>query len=193
LDLPLGGLTVILSGTGYQMQPIGEKSLLCSAVDRRNLMHSASPQIRPSTVGAELFSRFVLFELTEQMRTGDADQMALISTLRDPRLTKPIDEEVVQKLTEKQLTEKDIIDDSEWACAPIVVTLNEVRISLNYDMAVRFAKVRRLPIIIWRHLRRTSNQHDRRRNRPIIQTGTWAVGDFCCWSSRIPNSKPQPD
>lgn len=110
--------------------------------------HSASPQIRPSTIGPELFSRFVWFELTEQMRTEDADQIALISTLHDPRLTQPI--EVVPKLTEKQLTEKYIIEDSEWACAPIVVTLKEVRTSINYDMAVRFAEVRRLPIIIWR-------------------------------------------
>lgn len=83
------------------MQPIGEKSLFCAVVDQRKLMHSASLQIRPSTVGAELFSRFVLFELTEQMRTGDADQMALISTLRDPRSTQLIDDEIVQKLTKK--------------------------------------------------------------------------------------------
>lgn len=147
MDLLFGGLTVILSGDANRMHPLGEKSLFCAVVDQRNLMHSASLQIRPSTVGAELFSRF---ELTEQMRTGDADQMALISTLRDPRSTQPIDDEIVQKLTKKKLTEKDIIEDSEWACAPIVVTLNEVRTSLNYDMAVRFAKVRRLPIIIWR-------------------------------------------
>lgn len=78
---------MILSSDAYQMQPIGAKSLFCSVVDQRNLMHSASPEIRPSTVGAELFSRFVLFELMEQMRTGDADQTALISQLRDPRLT----------------------------------------------------------------------------------------------------------
>ncbi|EFX74086.1 hypothetical protein DAPPUDRAFT_324668 [Daphnia pulex] len=57
-------------------------------------------------------------------------------------LTQPIDDEVVQKMN--------ISKDSEWACAPIVVTLNEVRSSLNYGMAVRFAKVRRVPILVWR-------------------------------------------
>ena len=150
MDLPFGGLTVILSGDAYQMQPIGAKSLFCSVVDQRNLMHYKSPEIRPSTVGAELFSRFILFELTEQMRTGDADQISLISKIRDPHLTQPIDDEVVQKMTEKQLTATDIYEDSEWACAPIVVTLNEVRSSLNYDMVVRFAKVRRVPILVWR-------------------------------------------
>ena len=91
MDLPFGGLTVILSGDAYQMQPIGAKSLFCSVVDQRNLMHYKSPEIRPSTVGAELFSRFILFELTEQMRTGDADQISLISKLRDPHLTQPIE------------------------------------------------------------------------------------------------------
>jgi hypothetical protein len=79
------------------MQPIGAKSLFCAVVDQRNLMHYTSPEKSPSTVGAELFSRFILFELTEQMRTGDADQISLISKLRDPHLTQPIDDESFRK------------------------------------------------------------------------------------------------
>jgi hypothetical protein len=79
------------------MQPIGAKSLFCAVVDQRNLMHYTSTEIRPSTVSAELFFRFILFELTEQMRTGDADQISLISKLRDPHLTQPIDDESFRK------------------------------------------------------------------------------------------------
>ncbi|EFX73493.1 hypothetical protein DAPPUDRAFT_109771 [Daphnia pulex] len=66
------------------MQPTGVKLKFFCVVDQRNLMHSTSPEIRPSKVSAELFSRFIPCDRAK-LRTGKADQMAL-TQLRDPRL-----------------------------------------------------------------------------------------------------------
>ncbi|EFX67545.1 hypothetical protein DAPPUDRAFT_115373 [Daphnia pulex] len=129
------------------------------------------------------------------MRTGDADKMALISTLRDPRLTQPIDDEVVQKLTEKQLTEKYIIEDSEWACAPIVVTLKEVR---TYQLTTIWLCASRKFVVFLSLFGVFPSPENEQPARPQKKSTNYTnknvgCGRFCCWGARIPNSKHQPD
>lgn len=97
-DLPFGGKFVILTGDASQLQPVASKSLYCSAQNHQNLANPNSHNITPSSIGSELFSRFSMFELTEQMRTTDATQIKLINQLRDPTNNKPIDDDVLKQL-----------------------------------------------------------------------------------------------
>ena len=149
-DRPFGGLMVILSGDAYQLQPVCSKSLYSSVVKQHDLIDLKSKGITPSSIGSELFSRFVMFELTEQMRTDDVNHISLINHLRDPSIKSPINDEVIKRLTEIQLVTSDVNINPDWTFAPIVVTLNEVRANLNFHMACRFAKLHKLPVIKWR-------------------------------------------
>lgn len=145
------GLAVILSGDPYQLQPVGSKSLYSSVVDDPDLINRKSRCICPSTIGANLFYQFVLYELTEQMRTQDQlTHIDLIERLQNPSIAQPVNLAFIQSLIEKQLAPRDARQDPDWACAPIVVTLNEFRANINYNMACRFAQQYKLPFIKWR-------------------------------------------
>ena len=150
-DQPFGGLLVILCGDPYQLQPISSKSLFTAVVETHNLTTNINnPQITPSTIGAELFSRFTMFQLTQQMRVHDKSHIALINKLRNPDTTTPINDDVIHYLKSKQLSASDVKNDQTWTIASIVVTLNEVRNTLNYEMACRFAKLKNVPVIRWK-------------------------------------------
>ena len=136
-DKPFGGLTVILSGDPYQLQQKKAKCLFSAAVDTKEISkNSTNPVITPSTIGAELFTRFVIFELSQQMRTDDPEHIELINKMRNSLIRNPIDDNVIRSLMSKQLKPIDAKNDKNWAIAPIVVTLNEVRSNLNYSRPV---------------------------------------------------------
>lgn len=81
---PFCGLTIILFGDPYYLQPVAGKFFYILKVDQPNLINRKSQSFRPAKIGSNLFSQFVFYELVEQMRKHDQTHIALLDRLRNP-------------------------------------------------------------------------------------------------------------
>ena len=141
-------MSVLLTGDFFQLQPIFGNSLCDDAV--RFLADEEPPKTTERLDGIHLFSKFKIFNLTEQMRAADDPQhTALIESCRRLDSTTPFTRSALSFY--KCLGPADVASDPSWAFAPIVVTNNHERLVYNYHQAVRFAKIHGVPLIRWNH------------------------------------------
>ena len=162
--LPFGGKHIIITGDFFQLDPVGNAPLYSTLLkvfkvvpernrDKLSLYNKAN---KPLVTGANLFSKFKLYELKEQMRAADdPKQIQLIEDMRNLDNSQPITHELLQDLiTNNTLNASDFTTSSgkstdTYSKAVIVVTTNAERVPLNLLFSQSFAKHMLLPVIIF--------------------------------------------
>jgi hypothetical protein len=99
----------------------------------------------PLQEGCAVFSQAKWFEVTEQMRSKDVEHDILLSkmykgntvTVTDLQIYKPLDKDDFED------------DDNPWLFAPIIVSTNRERHSLNHPSCIRYAKAKSTVVIRW--------------------------------------------
>jgi hypothetical protein len=82
-----GGLAAFLAGDGFQLGPVSPPEALFESLLRTHDLYEGPPGPQsaanaPRTIGVELFSRFRIIHLTQQMRAAeDAGHTALLESL----------------------------------------------------------------------------------------------------------------
>ena len=149
---PFGGMAVLLVGDFFQMTPVKGTSLFDAALNN----------IPPSKLGTSfeqgcaILERFKMITFTKQYRSVDESHTQAINRMRSDE--SPIDESFLQSL--KILSENDIDKDPSWSVAPIIVSSNRERHSLNLLQAQRFAMSKNVAILRWRKQMNVTNEID---------------------------------
>lgn len=156
-DLPFGGMGMVLCGDFFQLPPpIPPIPLFKSALHAvlpANHTGKNEPKCNlqsPESIGAMLFTTFHKLELRAIKRTNDANHIELLNMCRNIDVECPITPAVVDRLKKLVLTRTDVANEPGWRFAPIVVTSNIERQSINLAQAVRFGRVHGRPVIRWR-------------------------------------------
>lgn len=146
--IPFGGLSVILMGDCFQIDPVAVKKPLHSAcvtpTEPADVGH-------PAGVGTDLFRSFIKREFTINHRIdeADAEHIRCIHTCLRSTASAPITTEFIQKL--RILDADTVSKDPTWLDAIFVVTSNPERHAINSRQAVAFARRNGLPVLVWRH------------------------------------------
>jgi hypothetical protein len=144
---------MIIMGYFNQLPPVAPaESLYAALLKYVSAQASANPHTistGPSTQGAQLFNQFRKIELTRQMRAqNDPEHIEFLNKLRsasrDPK-TRSMD--TINRL--KVITRNDIAQDPTWMKAPIVVTSNEERYSINKHQLLMLAQQQHCPRLVW--------------------------------------------
>jgi hypothetical protein len=154
-----GGFHMILCGDFQQLEPVGGRALY-GEVLKRYAISGVIPlkPDKPRAIGAHLFSKFRIFDLTEQTRArGDKVQIETLRRMRDLTNKMPISIDLLHSLIKHNTLSKDDFatpppaDDPEdtWSNAIMCVASNQERINLNAILAKRFAKERGVPVVVF--------------------------------------------
>jgi hypothetical protein len=139
-----GGLPIILMGDMFQLPPTAGESMYKTVFKNR-----IDSWQRPSQQGATLFSSFSYHELTQNIRSeNDVIHSSIISEMRSTTDFKSFSSKLLDHL--KVITEDDIVHDKKWLTAPIIVTSNSERHSINFYKAKEFAISQGVPVLTWR-------------------------------------------
>jgi hypothetical protein len=154
---PFGGISIILSGDFIQLPATGGTDLWA-------VMYG---HVKGELATArELFSRFFVLNMTQQMRAANcADHCRRLTAYRvlpksypkgdrwtaaDIATFQPINENIVSGLT-RELTEEDVLTEPRWLTeATILVTSNIDRANLNSAAARRFGVTECRAVFYWR-------------------------------------------
>ena len=139
VNQPFGGLAVLFTGDMSQIHPIGGSCLTTSAVKDPG---SFAPDSE-AAAGRRIFVSLQVHELTEQQRAS-GEHVDYQYKILGQRCVTAEDIDYLQVLSRK-----DFADDPNWEFAPICVTNNLCRNSLNYSQARRFAIKHNQPLLIW--------------------------------------------
>ena len=169
-----GGCLVLFTGDLTQLGPVKAGPSLTQAIMDLNL-HSdlwnrsnktklrkqlqtsiypeCEPQINrynethPYTVGATLFLRSAIFELTNQNRSQDSIHTTFVNRMYNHM---PVTVEDFKSRGYKHFTPEDCIDDPHaWDEAPVLVATNRERYTLTHFRAVNLARNRQTYVIRW--------------------------------------------
>jgi hypothetical protein len=150
-----GGLSVIIMGDFMQIPPvkdtliIDDLILLESEINMSNI--NKDRKLRDSQIsGVQLFKKFLLFQFKEQMRSIDKEHSEFLENLRTFSYTEnklKLSEIIHKKFN--VLSSSDIQNDINWISAPIVVTSNYERATINIQQAMIFGKLHNVPIFYW--------------------------------------------
>lgn len=142
-----GGLGVILVGDFFQLAPVRDGKTLPEVLVAAARVHARDPlQNGLSSVertAADLFGKFQLIQLTEQMRAAnDPAHTAFIERLRQPGAS-------LENHNVKTLTLADMRSNPAWIDASFIVPTNQERHALNEQLARGYARMHGLQIIRW--------------------------------------------
>ena len=84
----------------------------------------------------------------------DLTHKSNIQNFRDPDCSSVVTTSLSVSLMNSQLSLNDVLSDSSWFEAPIIVLTNELRYALNVSQVTRFAQRHELPIVRWRRIPR---------------------------------------
>jgi hypothetical protein len=154
-NLPFGGMGIILMGDFFQLPAVGDTALPTAALtcdetnvaaDRGKLLTSLAAN------GGRLFQSIVMHRLTEQMRVrqDDAEHTALVESFQRTSQS-PVTDALIQRLQSMYLSHDDVLADSSWMEASIVVPTNKQRHYLLPLRVVHFARMKGLPVLRWRY------------------------------------------
>ena len=137
-DAPFGGIGIILMGDPFQIPPVLGKSLIKAATENHNK-------------AGLLFTQFTPFQFTIQQRaSSDEVHSRRLEFFRRPSdKSMPVPESGILNSL-KELDQDDVIADSGWKEAVIIVSGNEQRVQLNLARAVAFARSTDQPVIAFR-------------------------------------------
>ena len=133
-----GGLAVLFTGDMSQIHPIGGSCLTTSAVKDPGSFAPGSE----AAAGRRIFISLRVLELTEQQRAS-GEHVKFQANIRRKRCVTKSD---IDKLT--LLGRQDFVDPN-WEFAPVCVTNNLCRNSINFNQARRFATKNNQPLLIW--------------------------------------------
>jgi hypothetical protein len=132
-------------GDMYQLAPTAGSSMYKTIFK----IFQPSQLSLPEYCGSLLFKKFRMFTFNEQMRAAeDVVHTDFINQIRDISLPNPVTHRLIDHF--KTLSANDIKNDSSWADAPIIVSGNIERHSLNRKQAQKFAVRHGLPVLMWR-------------------------------------------
>jgi hypothetical protein len=101
-------------------------------------------------IGCDLFARAKVIVLDEQMRAAkDFDHANFVEALRVCNPSAETSRSIISYLEGRILTEEDF-DDPEWLTAPMLVTSNFLRFSVNVLRLIAYAVSKGLPVLRWR-------------------------------------------
>jgi hypothetical protein len=86
--------------------------------------------------------------LTGSKRSGDEELSSIIASIGSLEVPVPITEGIIKALQQKQLHSYDE-ENKKFSLAKIFVTNNQQRCEYNYLRAVREARDKKVPLVIW--------------------------------------------
>lgn len=169
VDLPFGGMGVVLMGDFFQLQAVGDTSLPKAALTCHDTSFTADRMKRAVTLvnsGGQLFREFRMYRFTQQMRVrqDDPQHTALIESFqRVDKEQSPLNDDFIRHLETKYLTPQEVRLDHSWMDATIIVPSNQQRHFLLPHLVSHFALRHGKPIIRWRyqipHASRLEQEH----------------------------------
>jgi hypothetical protein len=149
-SIAFGGIAIVVMGDFFQLAPIYSDDLVSEMYARaRKNFNLELPGIDDHERGLELFLQFRKIEFVAQNRSTDPDHTAFLNHMR-ANPDEPIGAAQIEILRKKILTRDDFEQDPELFDAPIIVTNNKLRESLNLHMAKEFGKRHGVPVLRWR-------------------------------------------
>ncbi len=149
-SIAFGGIALVAMGDFYQLAPVMAEDLVSDTYARARKNHDLQlPAEDDRERGLELWLQFRKIEFVAQNRSTDANHTAFLNHMR-AHPDEPIGEEQLDILRKKILTRDDFERDAELYDAPIIVTNNKLRETLNLHMAKEFGKRKGVPVLRWR-------------------------------------------
>ena len=149
-SIAFGGIALVAMGDFYQLAPVRAEDLVSDSYTRARKNHDLQlPAEDDRERGLELWLQFRKIEFVAQNRSTDANHTAFLNHMR-AHPDEPIGEEQLDILRKKILTRDDFERDAELYDAPIIVTNNKLRETLNLHIAKEFGKRKGVPVLRWR-------------------------------------------
>ena len=148
-------MIVSFSGDFFQIPPVRATPLYSTVLDNILFKKPSQPG-GPEEIGQRFFSTFQLYRLDKQYRSSDSKHSANLESLRtlSPAVY-PFTQQLLSQY--KILRPADVLADSQWLLAPVIVLFNKERHALNLEGLKLFAKAGGFPIISWRNLLHGTN------------------------------------
>lgn len=148
VDLPFGGLGLILCGDFFQIEPVAAE---CSLYEAMLAPGKPSTPLcwRSRHHSGMLLRDMQLLELTEQVRAADDKRYAALTEGMRAFTGIAVPRELLSLLSDQPLTHERVRDDALLADAPVIVTSNAERIAINRLSVVEYARRNGLPVIAW--------------------------------------------
>ena len=149
-SIAFGGKAIVVMGDFFQLNPCYSDDLVSEMYERaKKNFNLELPASDAHERGLELWKQFVKIEFVAQNRSTDPDHTAFLNYMR-AHPEEPIGAAQLEILRKKILTREDYERDPELYDAPIIVTNNKLRETLNLHMAKEFGKRHGVPVIRWR-------------------------------------------
>ena len=184
VNLPFGGILVILSGDFAQIGPVTGYGIPSIVIEHTKYLAKQNNKFEPEKLPLDVEGSAIIMKST----TIVLDE--IVRSITDKKHTEF--EKILCKGEQitmddlrmyKVLTPEDIKNDIEWLFAPVIVTTNRERVNIIHEKAIAYAKYYNVPIIRWKcHLVDT----DSLRNVPF-QFDSKLGSDPCFWQYFLPN------
>ena len=173
LDVPCGGIPLLLCGDNHQKPPPGDcqwyrelvESLPDVAKRKRGNADATVGSFNAKACGLELLKSARKVELRRLMRAAeDVPFIDVQQRMRRTDIDQPICPVFLQGLC--PLSAQDMADDAEWQFAPVGVVSRHERDVINVAQVERFAQTFGLPLFKW-ELPLVDHMHDEKLRRDL--------------------------
>jgi hypothetical protein len=150
-SIAFGGIALVVMGDFFQLAPCYSEDLVSNMYSRARKNYNLEiPANDAHERGLDLWMQFLKVEFVAQNRSTDSDHTAFLNYMR-AHPDEPIGAAQLEILRQKILTREDYAKDAELYDAPIIVTNNKLRETLNLHMAKEFGKRHGVPVLRWRN------------------------------------------
>ena len=149
LDLPFGGIPLLLAGDNFQKPPPASKGWYRALVETACTNTVAEGPHSAAGRGLSLLKAARRVVLARMMRAkGDAPFVDAQVHMRRTDTDQPVTDEFVARL--RTVSAADLAEDETWRFAPIGVLSQPERNALNHAQLYAFAQAFNLPLVRWR-------------------------------------------